>query len=314
VIVPARTFIATASCAVSVGARPVFVDVDPDSQNLTAATVRPAITARTKAVIAVHLAGWPAAIGELLELTRPRGIALIEDCAQAHGATLDGQPVGSLADIAAWSFCQDKILTTGGEGGMITTNDPEAHQAAWAYKDHGKSWAGTHPTAVAPEPGYRGLHDTFGTNARMHELAAAVGRAALPRLPADLARRRANAAVLHARLGGEPALRIPVAPPAAGHSYYRWYAFLRPDQLADGWTRDRVLAAILAEGIPCSVGSCGEIYLERAFPLDWRPAAPLPVAAELAATSLAFPVHPTMTSQDLHDIAGAVVKVLAVAS
>ncbi|CUU53792.1 dTDP-4-amino-4,6-dideoxygalactose transaminase [Parafrankia irregularis] len=312
VIVPSRTFIASASCVVALGARPVVVDVDPDSQNLTAQTVLAGITARTKAVVAVHLAGWPVEMAGLLELAREYGIAVVEDCAQAHGARLHGRPVGSWGDVAAWSFCQDKILTTAGEGGMITTNDPALHQAAWSYKDHGKSWKKAHQPATGT--GYRWVHDSFGTNARMHEIAAAVGRAALPRLPADLAARRRNAAVLTARLAGLPVLRTTTPPPWVEHAYYRWYGFIRPERLRDGWDRGRILATLVAAGVPCSVGSCGEVYREAAFPAAWRPAHALPTAAELARTSLAFLVHPTLESADMHHWADLITHVLSEAS
>jgi dTDP-4-amino-4,6-dideoxygalactose transaminase len=312
VIVPSRTFFASASAVVALGARPVVVDVDLDSQNLTAQTVAAGITSRTRAVVAVHLAGWPVEMTSLLEVARRHGLAVIEDCAQAHGARVHGRPVGSWGDMAAWSFCQDKILTTAGEGGMITTNDPALCRAAWSYKDHGKSWSKTRqaPSGV----GFRWLHDSFGTNARMHELAAAVGRAVLPRLPADLAARRRNAAILAERLGGLPALRTTPPPPWVEHAYYRWYAFVRPEQLRDGWDRDRVLAALVAAGVPCSVGSCGEIYREAAFPVAWRPARELPVAAALGRTSLAFLVHPTLEPEDMHHWADLVSGVLSEAS
>ncbi|WP_083473284.1 DegT/DnrJ/EryC1/StrS aminotransferase family protein [Frankia sp. R43] len=312
VIVPSRTFIASASCAVALGARPVVVDVDPDSQNLTARTVLAGLTARTRAIVAVHLAGWPAEMRSLLELAREHGIAVVEDCAQAHGARLCGRPVGSWGDVAAWSFCQDKILTTAGEGGMITTRNPALYQAAWSYKDHGKSWSKAHEPAQGA--GFRWLHDSFGTNARMHEIAAAVGRAALPRLPADLAARRRNAAILAERLGHLPALRTTTPPPWVEHAYYRWYAFVRPEHLRDGWDRDRILAALAAVGVPCSVGSCGEVYREEAFPIEWRPARALPTAADLARTSLAFLVHPTLEPADMHHWADLVTDVLAEAT
>jgi dTDP-4-amino-4,6-dideoxygalactose transaminase len=314
VIVPARTFIATASCAVAVGARPVVVDVDPDSQNLTAETVAPAVTTRTRAIIAVHLGGRPADMPSIMRLAHDRRIPVVEDCAQAHGATLDGRPVGSLGDIAAWSFCQDKILTTGGEGGMITTNDPGAYRFAWEYKDHGRNLDGACRARSPEERGFRWVHDSYGTNARMHELGAAVGRAALPRLPRNLATRQANAAILNEYLHDLPALRIPTVPPSIGHAYYRWYAFVRPALLVDGWTRDRLLGALVTEGIPCSVGSCGEIYRERAFPEEWRPAVRLPVAACLGATSLALPVHPTLRPADMRHMANVVAEVLSVAT
>ncbi|MEX5634516.1 DegT/DnrJ/EryC1/StrS aminotransferase family protein [Parafrankia sp. FMc2] len=315
VVVPSRTFMASASSVVTSGARPVFADVDPDSGNLTADTVRAAITDRTRGVIAVHLGGWPVDMDPLIRLARETGLAVIEDCAQAHGACYHGKPVGTLGDVAAWSFCQDKILTTAGEGGFVTTSDRAVWKSVWSYKDHGKD-----PDLLATPhdgAGFRWMHNSIGTNARMHELAAAAGRVALRHLPEFVRRRRENAGALLRQLGRVPQLRVPVPPdsPAVHASYYRAYAYLRPQALRPGWDREQVLRAIRAEGIPCSVGSCGEVYRELAFACGPRPAGGrLPVAARLADTSLAFLVHPTLTLDDMRDTADAVEKVLSTAS
>ncbi|WP_018503391.1 DegT/DnrJ/EryC1/StrS family aminotransferase [Parafrankia discariae] len=314
VVVPSRTFLASASCAVAVGARPVFADVDRESGNLTADTVHAAITGRTRAVVAVHLGGWPVDMDPLTRLAARVGLAVVEDCAQAHGALYRGRPVGGFGDVAAWSFCQDKILTTAGEGGFVATDDRALWKRVWSYKDHGKDpdlLATPHDAA-----GFRWVHTSVGTNARMHELAAAAGRVALRGLPAWVARRRENAAALLERLARLPQLRVPTpsADPTLRASYYRAYAYVRPDALRPGWDRDRVLRAIRAEGVPCSVGSCGEVYRERAFAAGPLPPGRLPVAAELADTSLAFLVHPTLTGDDMRDTADAVERVLTAAA
>jgi dTDP-4-amino-4,6-dideoxygalactose transaminase len=298
VVVTPRSFVASASAVVLRGARPVFADVDPDSQNLTAATVRAVLSPRTRAIIAVHLAGWPCEMDGLAELARSHGLKLIEDCAQAHGAAYKRRPVGSIGDIAAFSFCQDKIMTTGGEGGMLTTDDEDLWRAAWAYKDHGKSYDAVyhrdHP------PGFRWLHESIGTNWRMTELQAALGRAQLQRLPEWLGARRRNAAILEAGLRPLPLLRVPEPPDHVGHARYKFYAFIRPDRLARGWTRDRVMAAIAARGVPSFSGSCSEIYRERAFvDRDLAPPRPHPVAAALGASSLMLLVHPTLAPEDM---------------
>ncbi len=313
VIVPSRTFIASASCAVMRGVTPVVADVDPVSQNLTAETVAAALTPRTKAVIAVHLAGWPCEMDSILELARKKGLFVIEDCAQAHGATYKGRPVGSFGDAAAFSFCQDKIMTTGGEGGMLITNRREVWERAWSYKDHGKSYEAVyhreHP------PGFRWLHESFGTNWRMTEMQAAIGRVQLRKLPGWVAKRRRNAAILTERFSRLPALRVTVPPEEVDHAYYKYYAFVRPEALKDGWDRDRVMLAVQAEGIPCFVGSCSEIYREEAFRREGLgPAEPLPVARELGETALMFLVHPTLSEVDMEETARAVEKVLRAAT
>lgn len=313
VVTTSRTFIASASAVVMRGAIPVIADVDPESQNLTADTVRAVLTPRTRAIIAVHLAGWPCDMTALRALARERGLKLIEDCAQAQGATFRGEMVGSLGDVAAFSFCQDKIMTTGGEGGMLTTNDRDLWERAWSFKDHGKSFDAVyrrqHP------PGFRWLHESFGTNWRMTEMQAVVGRATLPRLPGWIDQRRRNAAVLSNGFKKIPALRVIEPPGDVGHAYYKYYAFIRPEQLRDDWSRERILDAIVAEGVPCFSGSCSEIYLEKAFAKQkLQPEKPLQVAEELGKSSLMFQVHPTLNEADMLDTCRAVERVFKAAT
>jgi dTDP-4-amino-4,6-dideoxygalactose transaminase len=313
VIVASRSFIASASCCVMRGAVPVFADVDPVSQNITVETIRPLVNRRTKAIIAVHLAGWPCEMDPIMQFAREHGLWVIEDCAQAHGATYNGRPVGSLGHVAAFSFCQDKILTTGGEGGMVTTNNRHIWNRAWSYKDHGKTWEGVHRPNHSTV--FRWLHESFGTNWRMTEMQAVLGRAALPKLPDWLAIRRRHAALLDQRLDRLPQMRTVTVPPHIEHAYYKYYVFLRPGCLRVGWSRDRLVRAIAAEGIPCGSGTCPEIYLEKAFDdVPFRPARRLPVAEELGETSLMFHVHPTFTRCDVLDACQAAEKVLRVAT
>lgn len=313
VVVTPRSFVASASCVVNAGATPVFADVEPDSGNLSAATVSRVLTRKTKAVLAVHLAGWPCEMDELAALCRERGLKLIEDCAQAHGATYRGQSVGSIGDIGAWSFCQDKIITTGGEGGMVTTADEVLWRTMWSLKDHGKSFEAVYERAHAP--GYRWLHESFGHNWRMLEVQAALGRIQLARLPAWGERRRTIAARIAAACAEFGALRVPVPPPYMQHACYRQYAYVRPAMLREGWHRDRIVQTVLAEGVPVYHGSCSEIYLERAFDgTGLRPAERLPVARELGETSLMFLTHPTLTDDEVARTCAAITQVMREAS
>ncbi|MEM9351989.1 MAG: DegT/DnrJ/EryC1/StrS aminotransferase family protein [Planctomycetota bacterium] len=293
VVVPSRTFIATASSVVARGARPVCADVDRDSQTLNAATVEPQLSQRTKAVILVHLAGWPCDAAPIIDLVRGRGIGVVEDCAQAHGAEYKGRRVGSLGDVAAFSFCQDKIMSTGGEGGMLTTNRSDLWDRAWRYKDHGKT-----PSAYydrqPPSSKFRWLHEGFGSNFRMTEMQAAIGRVQLTRMPEWSATRRRNLLRLAAACAETQFLRAPLPGPEACHAGYKFYCFVEPDRLPRGWDRDRLIRTLRDEGVPCFSGSCSEIYLEEAFPLSWRPAERHLVARELGETSLMIPVHPTI--------------------
>jgi dTDP-4-amino-4,6-dideoxygalactose transaminase len=308
VITSSRTFIASASCVAAVGARVVTADVDRVSQNISAETIRSRLSRRSKAIITVHLAGWPCDMDPILDLARKFNLCVVEDCAQAAGATYQRRPVGSLGHVAAFSFCQDKNMTTAGEGGMLTTNDSILWERAWSYKDHGKSFEAVyrrqHPA------GFRWLHESFGTNWRMTEVQAAIGRIALRKLPGWVEQRRSHAAMLTEAFSRIPGLRV--TPPSAnfGHAYYKYYTFVLSKELLPGWSRDRIMQAIVAEGVPCFVGSCSEIYLERAFENQRSFHDRLPVARELGETSLMFMVHPTLSKEAVQTTCRVVERVM----
>lgn len=314
VVVTSRTFLASASSIVTAGASPVFADVDADSQNITAESIRAVMTPRTRAIVCVHLAGWPCDMDAIMALADEHGLYVIEDCAQAHGASYKGRPVGSIGHVGAWSFCQDKIMTTGGEGGMVTTSDHALWSKMWSYKDHGKSWEAVYEREHPP--GFRWLHESFGTNWRMMEMQAAIGRIQLKRMPDWHAKRKANAETILDTCRQFPeALRVPVPPVDIEHAWYKCYVFVRPDGLKDGWNRDRIIEEINLQGVPCYSGSCSEVYLEKAFDhTDYRPKVRLPVAKELGETSLMFLVHPTLTEQEINKTAEVISRVLRLAS
>jgi dTDP-4-amino-4,6-dideoxygalactose transaminase len=298
VIVTSRTFLASASSIVTSGASPVFADVDLNSQNITAASIEAVLTEKTKAVIVVHLAGMPAEMDAIMALSEKHGFYVIEDCAQAHGAKYKGRSVGSIGHIGAWSFCQDKIMTTGGEGGMVTTNSKELWSTMWSYKDHGKSFDAIynreHP------PGFRWLHESFGTNWRMTEMQAAIGRIQLTRMADWTAKRQTNARQIDDALTDLSVVRLVEVPEYIEHAEYKHYLFVQPEFLKADWSRDRIVNEIMAKGVPAFQGSCSEIYLEKAFDnTPWRPKERLKNAVELGETSLMFLVHPTLTSLEI---------------
>lgn len=313
VIVPAKTFIATASCVVARGAVPVVADISPVTQGLSAGTIESVLTERTKAIIVVHLAGIPCDMDPIMELAEKHGLIVIEDCAQAHGGRYRGRKLGSIGHCAGFSFCQDKIMTTGGEGGVFVTDDEDIWRRAWAYKDHGKNWAAVfekkHPS------GFRWVHESFGSNWRMTEMQAAIGRRQLVKLDAWVARRKSNAMILDEGFHAIRGLMPTVLPDWAEPAYYKYYAFLDTTKLVKGWNRTRVVDAINAEGVPCFVGGCSEIYREKAFQnsgfgLDKR----LPEAMRQGDASLMLLVHPTLSTADMKDALRAVAKVMAVAT
>jgi dTDP-4-amino-4,6-dideoxygalactose transaminase len=309
VIVTSRTFLASVSSIVTCGAIPVFADVDRDSQNITAASIEAAITNNTKAIICVHLAGYPCEMDEIMSLAKEFDLFVIEDCAQAHGARYKGRSVGSIGDIGAWSFCQDKIMTTGGEGGMVTTNNKAAWQRMWSYKDHGKSWEAVynheHP------PGFRWLHNSFGTNWRLTEMQSAIGRIQLRRMNEWTRKRQFNALLINKACEHLSSIRLVEEAHYISHAKYKHYVFVQPEFLGLGWSRDLIIEKLNSVGVPCYQGSCSEVYLESAFDnTSFRPQYRLPVAKELAETSLMFLVHPTIAVQDMYKMCETIRNVL----
>ncbi|MFJ4433616.1 DegT/DnrJ/EryC1/StrS family aminotransferase [Pseudomonas sp. NPDC089395] len=309
VVVTSRTFLASVSSIVNAGAVPVFADVDADSQNITAETIRAVLTERTRAIICVHLAGWPCDMDPIMALAAAHDLKVIEDCAQAHGALYKGRSIGSIGHVGAWSFCQDKIMTTGGEGGMVTTNDRALWSAMWSFKDHGKSWEAVYERQHPP--GFRWLHESFGTNWRMLEVQAVIGRLQLQWMPQWQEKRLEYAQRIWRAAEQLPGLRVPEVPSDIRHAAYKCYVFVEPQALADGWDRDRIAREINEAGVPCFSGSCSEVYLEKAFDgTGWRPEQPLPVAQALGETSLMFLVHPTLTDGQIDQSCQALVSVM----
>ncbi len=310
VIVTSRTFLASASSIVTAGANPIFADVELDSQNISAETIEAVLTPNTKAIICVHLAGWMCDMDPIMQLAQEKGLYVIEDCAQAHGAKYKGKSAGSIGHIAAWSFCQDKIMTTGGEGGMVTTNDETLWKKMWSYKDHGKNFDSIynkqHP------PGFRWLHDSFGTNWRMMEMQAVIGRIQLKMMPEWTAKRMANMEKIYAAFADSPYFSVHRPSDEYVHAAYKCYVQVNTDRLPEGWSRDRIMTEMNALGVPCFSGSCSEVYLEHAFDgTAWRPTQRLQNAQKLGETSLMFLVHPTLTENNIQTTESAIQQIIS---
>ena len=309
VIVTSRTFLASASSIVTAGANPIFADVELDSQNISRRTIEAVITPNTKAIICVHLAGWMCDMDPIMQLAEEKGIFVIEDCAQAHGAMYKGQSAGSIGHIGAWSFCQDKIMTTGGEGGMVTTNDEVLWKKMWSYKDHGKNYDSIyhkqHP------PGFRWLHDSFGTNWRMMEMQAVIGRIQLTKMVEWTQKRSKNMQQILAAFDASPYFTVNSPSEDYVHACYKCYVQVNLEQLPEAWSRDRIMQEINALNVPCFSGSCSEVYLEHAFDdTPWRPEQRLVNAQQLGETSLMFLVHPTLSAQSIEATVNAIQQVI----
>ena len=204
-------------------------------------------------------------------------------------------------------------MSTAGEGGMVTTNSQEYWQRIWSYKDHGKSWQAVYEKAHPP--GFRWLHESFGTNWRMTEIQAAVGLRQLQKMPQWRETRQAYSQQIWQTSAGLSGLRVPQLPEYIEHAGYKCYVFVRPEKLRADWSRDRIMAEINGLNVPCFSGSCSEVYREKAFEdTGLVPEHSLPNAAELGETSLMFLVHPTLTQAEIDATCAAIEDVMGRAS
>lgn len=313
IITTPRTFIATTSAAALTGANPVFADVDRDSGAITVESIEPLINKKTKAISVVHLGGWPADMVKICQLAKSYNLFVIEDCSQAHGAKIaidkKLRSVGSFGNIGTWSFCQDKIITTGGEGGMVTTNDKNLWEQMWSYRDHGKGYDSffrrDHP------PGYRWVTESFGTNFRMTEIQSEIGRIQLKKMDSWNKIRKENAIFLYENLKDLSILRIPMPSDNLKHAWYKFYVYLKPEYISSDWNRSRILEEINACGYKALTGSCSEVYLESCFKdKSFCPSIRLPIAKELGETSLMFLVHPGIHKEEMYNYVETIKKIL----
>ncbi|MDA8873310.1 DegT/DnrJ/EryC1/StrS aminotransferase family protein [Alphaproteobacteria bacterium] len=314
VIVPSRTFLASASSVVNAGATPVFADVDAVSQNVTVETISAVFTKKTRAIMCVHLAGWPCDMDPIMSFAKEHKLWVIEDCAQAHGARYKGRSVGGIGHVGCWSFCQDKIMTTGGEGGMVTTNNKDLWSKMWSFKDHGKSWEAVYERKHPP--GFRWVHESFGTNFRMTEMQAAIGRIQLRRMHEWHSARKSNLTRIWAAASNCHGLKAPRLKcvgceskcenlKGCVHAAYKCYVFVEGTES----DRNAIMALINSRGVPCFSGSCSEVYLEKAFDNGgWRPKHRLPNARMLGELSLMFLCHPTLTEDEVFKTCQAIEK------
>ena len=302
VIVASRSYVASASCVMMVGATPIFADVDINSGNITHETVQPLISNKTKAIIPVHVGGWPCDMPAIMDLANNHQVVVIEDCAQAHGAFVGGKPVGSWGHAAIFSFCQDKIISTGGEGGMLLLRDEESYKKAWAYKDIGRSYDAVYHKEHAD--GFRWLVETAGSNFRMTEFQAAIGLTQLTKLPNWIAKRNNNANSLIKTLNQFDFFETPMLASSEGsqNAYYRLYTKVKVGTIKNGLSgcdlRNYIINQLVTAGVPCFSGSCAEIYREKLF-ANLSSFYRLPNATSFSDYALCFLVHHTITPEQL---------------
>lgn len=329
VIVSNRTFIASASACVMRGAVPIFADIDPDSQNISLDAIKAVLSPRTRAIICVHLAGWACEMDEIMDFAEQNNLKIIEDCAQCVSGKYKNKMLGSIGHIAIFSFCQDKIISTGGEGGMLTCNDSELYKRAWTYKDHGKDFDkynkhSQHPLVDDTASDDNSYYTSLGTNYRMTEMQAAIGRIQLKKLPEWANLRRKYADMLNSGFKDVYGLRTVIPPNYIFHAYYKYYVFIELDKLCSGWDRNRIINAINAEGVLCQLGSTWGIGMETAWKNikctitgnqhNYQLKKHFPNDHFVGSTILMFQVHPTLDIETISDTIMAVKKVMEVAT
>lgn len=312
VIVTPRSYVASVSSVSVLGAIPKFVDIDYNSQNITAESIKPAITKKTKAIICVHLAGMPCEMDGIMKLAREHKLKVIEDCAQAHGALYKGRSVGSIGHIGTWSFCNDKIMTLGGEGGMITTNSKKYINFARSFNNHGKNFSKI-SKRKNKIPKFIYIHDSIGSNYRMTEMQSVIGRIQLKKMQKWTSQRNINAQHIYSSVANLPLVNIPIVADHIKHAFYKCYLTINKNFLKKGWNRDKIIYEINNNGVRCFSGSCPEIYLEKFYSKYSTPDR-LINSKRLGEESLMFEIHPTLTKKEILKMQSVIKAVLLNAS
>ena len=303
IIVSPRSFIMSASCTLSVGLKPVFADVD-DNGNLSIEGIKKVYSKNVRAIILVHLNGLSCDLDPIMKFAKKNKIFLIEDCSQAHGAIYKGKKVGTFGDISTWSFCQDKIISTGGEGGMISTNNKKLWLKCWSLKDHGKNYNSCF--VKKHKIGFKWLHDNLGSNYRMTEMQALLGREQLKILDKQIKKRNI---IANLYLNGlkdyyekynilkKPDFEYKTSYWMGSkktrnkntHAFYRLNLYINKDKIE----QLKLIEQFNKKKINCGIGSCPEIYREKIFKnLNFYPKKRLSNAKLLGEISIVFPINP----------------------
>ncbi len=299
VIVTSKSFIASASCVVALGAVPIFADVEINSQNISLDSIRQLINKKTKAIICVHIGGWPCDILKLLKICKIYKIKLIEDCSQAHGAKVNNKSVGSFGDFGTWSFCNDKIISTGGEGGMITTNSYKNYQKIWSLKDHGKNIKKY--LNIKNNYSFRYIHDSFGSNFRLTEMQSSIGNAQLLYIKERVKLRQRNANQYIKNFKNCKFIITPIIPKNITHSFYRLYLRFNFKFIKKNWNKNKIINKLNKLGFECSEGACSEIYNEKCFRNSkFKVKKSLKNCVELSKSSFALKVDHTISLQTIN--------------
>lgn len=298
VLVTSRSFIATASSISLLGAIPVWCDVDLNSQNISIDEIKKNITKKTRGIICVHFAGFPCDMIEITKFAKLNKLFVIEDCAQAHGAKIKNKSVGSFGDISTWSFCNDKIMSLGGEGGMITTNNQSLYKFCKSFNNHGKNFVKINSMSKNIRS-FPYIHDSIGSNYRLTEMQSALGLYQLQKLNNWNKLRSRNAHIFMNAIKDLPIAKCPNIPKEIRHAWYKLYITLQPKQIKKNHNRDTILKKLNLNGVDSTFGGCGEIYREKAFVnIQQGCSTRLKNARFLESNSIMILIHPTISEKE----------------
>lgn len=308
VIVPSRTYITSASAILRVNAKPIFADIEKNSLNIDINSIKKNINRNTKAIICVHLAGYPCDMKNILKIAKKNNLKVIEDCSQAHGAMIKNRSVGSFGDISVWSFCNDKIISTGGEGGMIACNNKTIYKKIWSIKDCGRSYDKIRKKTT--KVGYRWLYDSIGTNFRMTEMQAAIGIIQLKELKSYLIKRNKNAKILYNALKNINFIEFQNVDKKLYHAYYRFSILINNTKIKKNHSRDTILKQLINNKIPATVGVCPELYKEKVFHKFRKKHFDRYYAKEVGKNIICFSVDPSISEQNMQSISHKIKRIM----
>lgn len=295
ILVTPRSYYSSVSCIIRNNLKPVFVDIDPLTQNICIKDLTKKINKKSKCIICVHLGGLPCDMDKIIPLAKKNNIKVIEDCSQAHGAKINKKIVGTFGDIGVWSFCNDKIISTLGEGGMVSTNNKKIFEKIWSLKDIGKNYQKYHSKIINFK--FRWLHDDIGTNARLTEVQSYAGFHQIKQLNKFIYHRQQNASYVYSQLKTVPCLKFIIAPKKYTNVFYRLNFLFDDKYSSKKLSRDKILKD-LSKKINIREGSCPEIYKEKYFRKNFF--MKCPNAEFIGKNSLSLQVDQTITKKNLH--------------
>ena len=298
VIVTPRSYHSSVSCVIRVGLKPVFADIDRNSMNICPESIIKNISRKTKAIICVHLYGMPCDMNKIKKISKEFNLKIIEDCSQAHGSKIGNKYVGSFSDISVFSYCQDKIISTGGEGGMIATNNKKLNDRIWSLKEIGKNKEKFFKiNSLSNDFPY--VHDTIGTNARITEIQSCIGNYQLKQLKSYIRARNENAKIFFNKLKNCKHLIIPNHNSQITHSYYRYTVIISNEKLS----RSILMKNLKKKGVACTVGGCPTIYNEKYFVEKFNVNIKnYPNAEYLKNRTLSFLVDQTISKKEINKV------------